>query len=399
MAGIRLPAGDQSCWSRCSDHGRRERVDHDRQSCLRGDSCAKAAAGGPTTRPSSPTASPACERPAHPAARCCRAGCAGEGCTEASCTVLLDCSTAKIPAVDLALRNGASNGRAMIRMIGRAQLFNHRGHNRSPRHPIRANKRRYGRRALAAHQPDQETTPMRERDRPPSRSCSCADPARTCGGLLHGVRGTTPRDTPFQHQHQREGRRKIGHRVAAFPCRLPAAPRAPIRQQRAAGPPPCLHDWWGPASGRPRPWPRAAPWTRRLRGGAGPGAAPFSVPTPRRAIEEAEKLAVRRQHEAGGVVPERSRVGLQRAVEGEEVDVLAERLGKDLDRLRVTLAADDLALPLGLGGSPVARGRPGRGSAAPARRPAPAIPWPRARARSASGGRSPDCSRPAGPPA
>src|SRR5690349_25071008 len=77
-----------------------------------------------------------------------------------------------------------------------------------------------------------------------------------------------------------------------------------------------------------RPWRRRArrlPWRIRRCGAAGP------------ALEEAEELAVRAQDERGILAGQRVAVGLQRAVEGEELLVLAECLGVDLDRLGIAV--------------------------------------------------------------
>src|SRR3954447_14099807 len=67
------------------------------------------------------------------------------------------------------------------------------------------------------------------------------------------------------------------------------------------------------------------------------------------AAEEAEEIAVRRQDERRVLPAERLTIGLHRAVEGEEVLILAEGVGIDLDRLALALAAQDLRLFLRLG--------------------------------------------------
>src|SRR5580692_3644754 len=69
----------------------------------------------------------------------------------------------------------------------------------------------------------------------------------------------------------------------------------------------------------------------------------------RPAAEEAEEIALRRQHEGGVLAVQRVAIGLQRAVEGEELLVLAERIGIGLDRLRVAIATHSLGIALRLG--------------------------------------------------
>src|SRR5258705_5572002 len=96
-----------------------------------------------------------------------------------------------------------------------------------------------------------------------------------------------------------------------------------------------------------------------------PGAAPrenearsgLRVPVGRRrrgalaaaAAEEPEEIAVRRQDQCRVLPAERLAIGLHRAVESEEVLILAEGVGVDLDRFALTLAAQDLRLLLRLG--------------------------------------------------
>ena len=93
----------------------------------------------------------------------------------------------------------------------------------------------------------------------------------------------------------------------------------------------------------------------RLRRGA---ALPLPRGLPRRIDEVAEELRIRLQHHAGVVVLQARLVGLHRAVEGEEIRILAEGFGEDAVALAVALAAD----LLGLGGAPrrAARSRRGR---------------------------------------
>src|SRR4051812_31597778 len=68
-----------------------------------------------------------------------------------------------------------------------------------------------------------------------------------------------------------------------------------------------------------------------------------------RSAEEAEELVVGRQHERC-VTPVQSRaIGLHRAVEGEEILVLAERVGVGRRRFRLALTAQDVGLALRLG--------------------------------------------------
>src|ERR1051326_4997643 len=68
------------------------------------------------------------------------------------------------------------------------------------------------------------------------------------------------------------------------------------------------------------------------------------------AAEEAEEIAFRRQDERGVLAVQRIAIGLQRAVKGKEFFVLPERIGIDLDRLTVAVAAimvqirDDVAV-------------------------------------------------------
>ena len=89
-------------------------------------------------------------------------------------------------------------------------------------------------------------------------------------------------------------------------------------------------------------------------------------------------------------------IGLHRAVEGEEVGILAVGLGEDAVALGVAVAARLLGLsrwPRRRSRSP--RGRPWSGSPAPSGRPARGTRPPRAGARSACAGRPPGCSAPA----
>src|SRR4029077_19447462 len=65
--------------------------------------------------------------------------------------------------------------------------------------------------------------------------------------------------------------------------------------------------------------------------------------------EEAEELGVGRQHHGGVAIAERFAIGFHRAVEGEELRVLAEGVGIDLDRGRVAFAAGALRLVGGFG--------------------------------------------------
>src|SRR5579871_2815267 len=65
--------------------------------------------------------------------------------------------------------------------------------------------------------------------------------------------------------------------------------------------------------------------------------------------EEAEELAVGRQHQRGVAAGERRPVGLERAVEREECLILPERLGIDADGVGIALAAQDLRVLLRLG--------------------------------------------------
>src|ERR1700730_14068648 len=108
------------------------------------------------------------------------------------------------------------------------------------------------------------------------------------------------------------------------------------------------------ASAVPRSFmPGAAPSEMKRRSG-------LSVPLGRRlgirrpalaaaSAEEAEEIAGRRQ-DHGRVLPaQRLAIGLHRAIEGEEVLILAEGIGIDLDRLALALAAQDLRLFLRLG--------------------------------------------------
>src|SRR5665213_239035 len=69
----------------------------------------------------------------------------------------------------------------------------------------------------------------------------------------------------------------------------------------------------------------------------------------RQAVKEAKEAAVGAEHERGVVAVERRPVGLQRAVEGKELPILTERIGIDLDRLRVAVAAHPLTVALRLG--------------------------------------------------
>src|SRR5438132_2190764 len=64
--------------------------------------------------------------------------------------------------------------------------------------------------------------------------------------------------------------------------------------------------------------------------------------------EEAEEIALRGQHEGGVLTVQRVAIGLQRTVEGEELLVLAERVGIGLDRLCVAVAAHALGIALRL---------------------------------------------------
>src|SRR3546814_7096516 len=67
-------------------------------------------------------------------------------------------------------------------------------------------------------------------------------------------------------------------------------------------------------------------------------------------VEIPEEVAVRRQHHGGRVaVADRLAIGLHRAVEREELDILAERVGVDLDRVGVALTTQGLGLLLRLG--------------------------------------------------
>src|ERR1051326_3731809 len=67
------------------------------------------------------------------------------------------------------------------------------------------------------------------------------------------------------------------------------------------------------------------------------------------AAEEAEEIAFRRQDERGVLAVQRIAIGLQRAVKGKEFFVLPERIGIDLDRLTVAVAAHPLRFALRLG--------------------------------------------------
>src|SRR5580658_9404323 len=69
----------------------------------------------------------------------------------------------------------------------------------------------------------------------------------------------------------------------------------------------------------------------------------------RRRAEVAEKLAVGRQHEGRVLAAERVLVGLERAVEGEEVLVPPEGVGRDLDAVGIALTLGDLRRLLGFG--------------------------------------------------
>src|SRR5262245_26954798 len=62
--------------------------------------------------------------------------------------------------------------------------------------------------------------------------------------------------------------------------------------------------------------------------------------------EETEEVGIRPQHHAGVAVPEALLIRLHRAIEGEEVRILAERLGEDAVAFGIALAADLLALGL-----------------------------------------------------
>src|SRR3954466_13474569 len=65
--------------------------------------------------------------------------------------------------------------------------------------------------------------------------------------------------------------------------------------------------------------------------------------------EIAEEIAIRRE-EKGRVVPgKRLAVGLERAIKGEEIDILAKGVGVDLDARPVAFAAQHLRLALRLG--------------------------------------------------
>src|SRR5437764_6508806 len=55
----------------------------------------------------------------------------------------------------------------------------------------------------------------------------------------------------------------------------------------------------------------------------------------RRTAEKSEEIALWAQYEGGIAAIERLAIGLQRSVEGEELLILAERVGIDFDRLRV----------------------------------------------------------------
>ena len=63
-----------------------------------------------------------------------------------------------------------------------------------------------------------------------------------------------------------------------------------------------------------------------------------------RIAEIAEEIAIGLEHHAGVVVPQAGLVGLHRAVEGEEVGIVAEGLGEDAVALGIALAADLLGL-------------------------------------------------------
>src|SRR5205823_9871354 len=69
----------------------------------------------------------------------------------------------------------------------------------------------------------------------------------------------------------------------------------------------------------------------------------------RPAAKEAEEIAFRRQDERGVLAVQRIAIGLQRAIEGKEFFVLPKRIGIDLDRLTVAVAAHPLRLALRLG--------------------------------------------------
>src|SRR5712692_7783024 len=69
----------------------------------------------------------------------------------------------------------------------------------------------------------------------------------------------------------------------------------------------------------------------------------------RPAREEAEETPLGAQHERRIATVERIAIGLQRAVEGEELLVLAKRVGIELYRLRVAVAAHPLGVALRLG--------------------------------------------------
>src|SRR5216683_112865 len=114
---------------------------------------------------------------------------------------------------------------------------------------------------------------------------------------------------------------------------------------------------------RPSAVPRSFMREAAGRGAAGRGTetrSGFRVPVGRRqgigraalaaaAAEEAEEIAIRRQDERRVLPAQRLAIGLHRAIKGEEVLILAERIGIDLDRLALALAAQDLRLFLRLG--------------------------------------------------
>ena len=154
---------------------------------------------------------------------------------------------------------------------------------------------------------------------PPRRSGPLSSMHRPRRGLLHPRRGTAPRGRPRRRGRAPEPVPRSRHRVSSL-ARREAPPRAPPPRAGGSGAA-------APSAARSAPAP----------GGAAAG-------SDRPAVEEAEELAVRRQHEARGAVAQRLAIGLQRAVEVEELGVLAERLGEDADRLGVALAAQDLRL-------------------------------------------------------
>src|SRR5947207_12087498 len=67
--------------------------------------------------------------------------------------------------------------------------------------------------------------------------------------------------------------------------------------------------------------------TRRRGAGRRLAAGARRLPGPGNAAEEAEEIALGAQDERGAVAVERVAIGLQRAVEGEEFLILAERVG------------------------------------------------------------------------